>query len=184
METAARKNRGPSAGPDNRRALIVAAREVFSLEGFHAPLSAIARRAGVGQGSLYRHFPDRLTLIAAIFDENIASLEVIVDRESSTLDDYLAEILEQALVSSALIDLMMLERSDGRIQHLRTRITATTERIVARERASGRIRADAATDDVVLAISMFAALIARVPEAERRHTGDRAWSLFHAAFAP
>ena len=55
-------NRGPSAGPENRRALIAAARAVFAESGYSAPLSAVARRAGVGQGSLYRHFPDRVAL--------------------------------------------------------------------------------------------------------------------------
>ena len=55
-------NRGPIAGPSNRRALLAAAREVYRDVGFNAPFSAVARRAGVGQGSLYRHFPDRIAL--------------------------------------------------------------------------------------------------------------------------
>src|SRR4030095_13303143 len=56
----AKPNRGPAAGPENRRALIAAAREVFSADGLQAPFSAVGQKAGVGQGSLYRHFPARL----------------------------------------------------------------------------------------------------------------------------
>ncbi|HAN25892.1 MAG TPA: TetR/AcrR family transcriptional regulator, partial [Microbacterium ginsengisoli] len=63
---AARPNRGRAAGPANRAALLAAAREVFGEQGLSAPLSAVARRAGVGQGSLYRHFPTRTALAAAV----------------------------------------------------------------------------------------------------------------------
>ncbi|MFB9629003.1 TetR/AcrR family transcriptional regulator [Nonomuraea helvata] len=54
-------NRGPGAAVRNRAALIAAAREVFAAAGYDAPLSMVARVAGVGQGSLYRHFPDRVS---------------------------------------------------------------------------------------------------------------------------
>ncbi len=74
-----RPNRGRAAGPENRRALIVAAREIYATEGPSAPFSAIAKRAGVGQGSLYRHFPDRISLAVAVFEDNIADLEVELD---------------------------------------------------------------------------------------------------------
>ncbi|MGO1628191.1 helix-turn-helix domain-containing protein, partial [Microbacterium sp.] len=66
-----RKNRGPAAAAENRRALIAAARAVFADGGFAVPFSAIARRAGVGQGSLYRHFPTKIALAAAVFDDDI-----------------------------------------------------------------------------------------------------------------
>ena len=50
-EPDARKpNRGPAAGPRNRAALIAAAREVYANDGLGVPFSAVAKRAGVGQG--------------------------------------------------------------------------------------------------------------------------------------
>ena len=55
-----RANRGRAAAKANRRALVAAALEVFAEGGIDAPLSAVAKRARVGQGSLYRHFPDRV----------------------------------------------------------------------------------------------------------------------------
>ena len=67
--------------------MINAAREVFGESGLTAPLNSVAKRAGVGQGSLYRHFPDRVSLAVAVFDDNIGELEAIADRPDSTLDD-------------------------------------------------------------------------------------------------
>ncbi|MEV6041596.1 helix-turn-helix domain-containing protein [Nonomuraea sp. NPDC052116] len=40
--------------------------------GYDAPLSLVARTAGVGQGGLYRHFPDRLGLVLAVFNDGAA----------------------------------------------------------------------------------------------------------------
>ncbi|MFC5791271.1 TetR/AcrR family transcriptional regulator [Agromyces tardus] len=176
-------NRGPSAGPGNRRALIAAAREVFAAEGLAAPLSAVAKRAGVGQGSLYRHFPDRIALAVAVFDENLTELEAAADRPETTLDDLLARVIDQALVSTALVDTLWADPLDERVLPLGDRIRRVAEVVVERERAAGRIGPDVATDDVLLAISMLSGLLSRTDAAERPAVAKRAWSLFHAAFA-
>lgn len=70
-------NRGPAASADNRRAILAAARKVFTERGYHAPLSAVVKEAGVSQGVLYRHFPTRLELAFAVFDEDWAEYEAI-----------------------------------------------------------------------------------------------------------
>jgi AcrR family transcriptional regulator len=177
-------NRGPSAGPENRRALIAAAREVFATDGLQAPFSAIAKRAGVGQGSLYRHFPDKLALAVAVFDENLDELEASVEPASATLDDLLAAIIEQAVASTALIDLIRLNRHDDRARHLNERLGRMVETVLARERGAGRIGEHVETADVLLAVTMLADLVARTDAADRPALARRAWSLFHAAFAP
>jgi AcrR family transcriptional regulator len=184
MTSTPKLNRGPSAGPGNRRALIAAAREVFTSDGYAAPLSAVARRAGVGQGSLYRHFPTRVALAVAVFDENISELENVARRPATSLDDLLERIIEQAVVSTALIDLVSGERADPWVQHLETRITAVVSQVVAREKDAGRIGQAVAVDDVLLAISMLAGLVARTPAGERNAIAHRAWSLLHRTFAP
>lgn len=184
MATNSKANRGPSAGPENRRALLAAAREVFASDGFAAPLSAVARRAGVGQGSLYRHFPDRTALAIAIFDENLAALEIFVDRPESTLDDLLDRVIEQALASTALIDLVMADAHDPRAVHLAERLDTVVARLLAREQAAGRIGEHVGTEDVILAVSMLAGVLARSDAADRPEVARRAWGLFHAAFTP
>ena len=177
-------NRGPSAGPGNRRALIAAARDVFSTDGLQAPLSAVAKRAGVGQGSLYRHFPDRLDLAIAVFDENMDELEASVAPPEATLDDLLDAIIEQTVVSTALIDLISQNRHDGRVAHLEERLGRIAETVLWREHVAGRIGDHVETADVLLAVTMLAEVLARTDASERRSVARRAWSLFHAAFAP
>src|SRR6516165_12335928 len=58
----------------NRARLIAAATEAFAERGADAPLEDIARRAGVGIGTLYRHFPTRLDLQAAVFRSQVESV--------------------------------------------------------------------------------------------------------------
>jgi AcrR family transcriptional regulator len=54
--------------------LVAAAREVFHDDGIDAPLDDIARRAGVGNATMYRHFPTRRELIIAVYSEEVAEL--------------------------------------------------------------------------------------------------------------
>ena len=67
----------------NRRALLDAAHEAFSREGVAASLDDIARSAGVGPGTLYRHFPKRENLLDAV-------MQSWVDRVQETVDKALA----------------------------------------------------------------------------------------------
>lgn len=184
MTSTPKGNRGPSAGPENRRALIDAARDVFSTEGLTAPLSLIARRAGVGQGSLYRHFPDRLSLAVAVFDDNVGRLESVLEHPETTLDDLLERVIDQAIVSTTLIDLIIANQHDPRALPLHDRVQGLLTRLVEREKAADRLGAHVAVDDVLLAISMLAGVLGRTPAADRADVARRAWALFHAAFVP
>jgi AcrR family transcriptional regulator len=67
-------NRGPAAAAGNRAALIESARRLFFREGYTVPLSAIAKDAGVGQGTLYRHFPSREALAQAVIASTMDTL--------------------------------------------------------------------------------------------------------------
>jgi AcrR family transcriptional regulator len=58
----------------NYERLVEVAREVFTEQGPEAPLDEIARRAGVGAGTLYRHFPGRDSLIEAVYRADIAAI--------------------------------------------------------------------------------------------------------------
>jgi AcrR family transcriptional regulator len=63
----------------NRAQIIKAAREAFAESGLEVPMHAIARRAGVGIGTLYRRFPTRGALIAAAFEEDMQEFARAVD---------------------------------------------------------------------------------------------------------
>src|SRR6202046_4884150 len=62
----------------NYQKLLAAGREAFTEEGSSASLEEIARRAGVGIGTLYRHFPTRQALLEAVYVEEV---EALADRE-------------------------------------------------------------------------------------------------------
>ena len=58
----------------NKDALLVAAFEVFSTSGVDAPVREIAAKAGVGVGTVYRHFPQRSDLIVGVFRRQVDGL--------------------------------------------------------------------------------------------------------------
>jgi AcrR family transcriptional regulator len=61
----------------NYDALVTAAKSVFARSGTDAPLEDVARQAGVGQGTLYRHFPSRAYLLVAIMEERVDELDAL-----------------------------------------------------------------------------------------------------------
>lgn len=70
------------------------------------------------------------------------------------------------------------------MSHLGDRLAVIAETVLARELAAGRIGEHVETQDVLLAVTMLADLLARTDAAERRSVAQRAWAIFHAAFAP
>ena len=180
---ARKENRGPGAAAENRAALVTAAREVFGRDGIDAPLSAVARRAGVGQGSLYRHFPDRLSLALAAFAENIAALEAFAGRPDSTLDDLLALLTDQVIDAAAFLDMLSGHVGDPRVAAMSERVTAVLAAKLPDARRAGGYGAHVEPSDLLLAIGMLSGAVARTPAAQRRATAERAWFLLRRALA-
>jgi AcrR family transcriptional regulator len=176
-------NRGPAAAADNRRALIAAARQIYAELGPDAPFSAVARRAAVGQGTLYRHFPDRLALAVAVFDENVGELEDAL-QERGTILGLLDRVIAQASVSTAFIRLLTEQQRDPRARELAARFERLVDVLLARDEASGRIGAHVGAIDVSIAVSMLAHELASTPEGDRAAVASHARRLFELAFAP
>jgi AcrR family transcriptional regulator len=70
----------------NYERLVTAARDVFAREGGGASMEAIAKEAGVGVGTLYRHFPKRIDVVEAVYRDDVDELvtvaqSVVADRE-------------------------------------------------------------------------------------------------------
>ncbi|WP_345801444.1 helix-turn-helix domain-containing protein [Microbacterium sp. AZCO] len=182
VEPSLRVNRGPAAGPENRRALIAAAREVYAEAGLSAPFSQVAKRAGVGQGSLYRHFPDRTALAVAVFEENIADLEAFASDPANTVDDFLDLVADQAVVSTAFIELVTADPADPRVHHIGARYRETVELLLERQPASTSGEPHFDVDDVLVATEMVAVVISRTPTEGRAAVAARARRLVHNAF--
>ncbi|MEV4248922.1 helix-turn-helix domain-containing protein [Streptosporangium canum] len=177
MPDVRRTNRGPSAAVANRAALITAAREVFATAGYDAPLSTVARAAGVGQGSLYRHFPDRISLALAVFENGVADLEALAAEPGATLDDVLALITEQAVASTAFIDMVSVPPADARIIAIRDRVAVLLAGLLSEAQRTGRVRRDLTTEDLVLAVGMLAGVLAKRSAPARRVAAARVWAL-------
>lgn len=69
----------------NHDRLVVAAREVFSREGSDASMAAIAHEAGVGAGTLYRHFPHRIDLVEAVYRTDVEELLLAAEKAVANL---------------------------------------------------------------------------------------------------
>ena len=178
MATSPRANRGPSAAPENRAALIAAARMIFATRGLDAPLSAVAKEAGVGQGSLYRHFPTRYSLALAVFEQNADELEGIAAVDGSTLSDLLRAITAQAIVSTAFFEMIGAEKANDEAgRHLADRIGSVLSSKMPDARADGQIADWVTTDDVLLGIAMLAGALAKTPHDDRHAVATRAWML-------
>jgi AcrR family transcriptional regulator len=150
----------------NRERVIAAARVEFLERGSDASLDAISRRAGVGIGTLYRHFPTRHDLLDAVFRD---SADVLCARaeelraELSPRDAFVAWMrasLEHAMSYRGLAaELMAGELGDpsscadtSACQNLRL----TTEDEVARAKAAGVLRDDIEPDDIVRLVNAIA----------------------------
>ncbi|MCW4460046.1 TetR/AcrR family transcriptional regulator [Microbacterium sp. MPKO10] len=183
MTNQPKPNRGPSAGPENRRALVAAAREIFGAQGAGAPLSAIAKRAGVGQGSLYRHFPDRVALAAAVFDENIAELERLLVGDERGVVDLLDRVADQAAASASLFEMVVAHQNDASLGHLDDRIRNLAQRMLRSDVERGTLSDRVDVDDVLLAVFMMASVLARTGAGERAEVRQRAHRMLWAALA-
>jgi AcrR family transcriptional regulator len=177
MPVSDRSNRGPGAAAENRAALIAAARTIFADRGLHAPLSAVAKEAGVGQGSLYRHFPTRYSLAVAVFQQNVDELETVAADDSATLADLLAAITAQALVSTAFFEMIEFERADVTGLELVARVHSVLSSKVAQAHAAGQLPDRVTTDDVQLGIAMLTGALSKRPLGERAAVAERVWTL-------
>jgi AcrR family transcriptional regulator len=72
----------------NRERILDAARAMFAAEGLSVPMGEIARRAGVGPATLYRHFPAKEVLVAEAFTEETRACHAIVDQGAADPDPW------------------------------------------------------------------------------------------------
>jgi AcrR family transcriptional regulator len=132
----------------NRERLIVAARQVFVRDGGGASMEAIAREAGVGVGTLYRHFPTRLDIVEAVYREDVDQLVATAERVTAELEPWpaLVSFLE-AFVRYAQGKRTFLnelheafDKNPELRWSLRERIDQAMELVVSRAQRSGDVR--------------------------------------------
>ncbi|MDP5181647.1 helix-turn-helix domain-containing protein [Blastococcus sp. BMG 814] len=180
-----RVNRGPAAASDNRRAILRAARRVMAERGYRVPLSTIAREAGVGQGVLYRHFPTRLDLAFAVFEENVTELEVIAaDPDPAAIGRLWRCLVDQAISSTAFVEMVVDARRTLPARDFADRLLGLVEATLNPARRAGVVPQEVVADDVLLALRMTLGVVvtAAAPEAVRPAV-DRALALLDPPWA-
>src|SRR3954471_12134266 len=139
----------------NRRLVLEAAAEAFAEEGLDVGMAAIARRAGVGNATVFRRFPSKDALIEAIVDSRIAELIAAADRAAEVEDpwDSLVDVLEATAALQArdhgffqATEEFMLRHPDLLRRH--RPIIEAIDPLLARAQAAGVVR----DDDTTLAL--------------------------------
>jgi AcrR family transcriptional regulator len=165
----------------NRRRLIDAAAELFDERGMDASIAEIRERAGVGQGTVFRHFPTKEHLVAAVMRERMGALvDLARERQDdedpcAALHDFMAAAAEGKSVSQdlyrAICETDALPADEER--ELRNALVAAVGSLLERAQAEGSIRADIRPEDVLLletaANQAGAALAGVVPDLWRRY---------------
>jgi len=139
----------------NRQRILRAAAEVFTERGLEATLDDVARRAGVGVGTVYRRFPDKASLADALFEQRIDLLVDLAERAYGEPDawDGLVSFLERAAETMAgdrglRQMLMFVAHGHDRVSYARDRMRPAVGRLLERAQKAGQVREDLAATDI------------------------------------
>lgn len=143
----------------NRRRLIEAASAMFSERGLDVGVGEIAERAGVGRGTLFRNFPSKEALTAAVVVERIRVMteqaQALLDEPdaAAALSGLLDDLLERQQSDRALFEVLADEwmaRPEIRAAH--EQALGVLEELVTRAQSAGAIRPDVSGVDVLLMV--------------------------------
>lgn len=142
----------------HREALLDAGARVFARCGIDAPLEAVIEAAGVGRATLYRNFPDRVALVAALIDREIRAIESAAEQNAGprALIAVLETLAERAHVGPTLADAWRLgEPIHSYLKEARERLGRALHRPLMDAKAAGLIRRDVKAADVLLIVRMI-----------------------------
>ncbi|QKG27384.1 TetR/AcrR family transcriptional regulator [Actinomadura verrucosospora] len=140
----------------NRRRILEAALEAFAAEGRLVPLDDIARRAGVGAGTVYRNFPTKAALFTAVITDRFESI-IEEARSLADADDpgerfygFLMWVVERAMFNHALCEALALEEGGGTFAApgVQEEFDEALGALLRRAQAAGDVRADVDLRDV------------------------------------
>lgn len=151
--------------------IVEVAREVFREQGYDASLDEVAKRAGVGPGTLYRHFPTRSDLHLAVLQDWIAEVEAEgeriagLDDPEQALDEWLHRYLEYKNFFRGLHEALLEVPGNDRpaLASCKGMLAGISERVVNRAKAAGLVRQDVDPTTVCQMVSGIAFLVDRAP---------------------
>jgi len=144
----------------NRELLLAAAASAFSTHGAEVPLEDIAHKAGVGVGTLYRHFPTRDSLVEAVYRNEV---DVLVQSADELLKDHPPDqalamwmqlFVRHVATKRGMLSVLkpMLGTSPSFVGETKGRATAAATKLLNAGVAAGTIRADVDGSDLLRAI--------------------------------
>jgi len=144
----------------NRERLLEAAKVVFSAGGPEASLEAVARRAGVGIGTLYRHFPTREALFEAVYRREVEQLADLAEQLKSApspaeaLRLWLRSNVEFVATKKGMSQALALaaHSSSELVAYSYERLTRAVGALLDRSVAAGEIRDDIGPEDILRAL--------------------------------
>ncbi len=142
---------------EKRARLLRVAGEVFARDGLDAPMPVIAAAAGAGIGSVYRQFPSKRELLAALVVERLGEAERGADAALlsaagpwSALTGLLWSLAERQAADDVLGEAMATVSEHPQVELALARTTQALEQLLAAAREEGRLRPDATTLDLRL----------------------------------
>ena len=172
---------------ERRQRLLDVAAELFATQGCNAPLDAIACKAGVGQGTLYRNFADRDDLFAALIDRDLSGLEEALKGVDHVEHPFamLEVMAENSVVNPVIFEFWnALPPDSPLLQACSQRFRNLTERGLSEAKAAGRLRKDFTSEDFCTFGFMFRAIRLGADEAERRDFKHRILNLVAEGIVP
>ena len=141
----------------NRERLLATAKDVFAAGGPDASLDAVARQAGLGIGTLYRHFPTRESLVEAVYRHEVAqlvalSLQLLDDPAPvSALRRWLAANVEFVATKKGMGAALAyaIQPSSELSAYIAENLTDSVARLMDRAAALGDLRTDIGPDEVL-----------------------------------
>ena len=163
----------------NREKLLASAAELFAAAGVDVSLEAVARRAGLGIGTLYRHFPNRDALVEAVYRQEVDRLCDAADElrrlhpPDVALAEWMRRFVAYAVAKRGLADALqsVVASNSGLYANTRERLLAVIAALLSAAVAAGTVRADMDPEDVFQALSG----IWLIPDGE--HWNERAQRL-------
>lgn len=166
----------------NRERIVEAACEVFAEQGLEAPLTGVARRAGVGIATLYRRFPTREDLIAAAFEDQMTAYADAIDQALADTDPwhgfctYIERVCGMQAADHGFTDVLITSfPSADALEAERARAYRGFLTLTVKAKSTGRLRQDFSDRDLVILLMANAGVLAATaesaPDTWRRFVG-------------
>ncbi|MEU1519728.1 TetR/AcrR family transcriptional regulator [Streptomyces sp. NPDC005811] len=160
---AARKAPRPRADAlRNRERIVTAAREMFTELGPDVPLDDIARRAGVGNATVYRHFPDRDALVrevvCSVLDRTVLAGQAALAESGdafAALERFVHVSADERVSALCPMVSSTFDQHHPDLEAARLRVERIIEEVMDRAKAAGQLRHDVGVGDVMVAVAQL-----------------------------